>query len=222
MSTKVIYPLGWGSNWKNTEIKLSIQQLRKHCQDEIEIIVVGENPNIQGVNWIPNSPRGTKYNNVARNLLKGMEQAGNYVLMNDDFFVIKPFSFEDMPLYYDGLLADRINQINVNNAYHRVLKNSTTKYSDLNFAVHYPFPVRNWELFLQVLEQSLKKGISHRCVYGNQVDDKKEQKKDMKFFRNIGFSDFLEQVASCDWFSIGDGFLTQTNKNNLVKFLENE
>jgi len=222
MSIKVIYPLGWGSNWKNTEIKLSIQQLRKHCQDEIEIIVVGENPNIQGVNWIPNSPRGTKYNNVARNLLKGMEQSGNYVLMNDDFFCLKPFSFENMPLWYDGLLADRIAKINVNNAYHRVLKNSASKYSDLNFAVHYPFPVRNWDLFLGVLEQSLSKDISHRCVYGNQVEDQKEQKKDMKFYRKIGFSDFLDQVADCDWFSIGDGFITEMIKKNLIKFLENE
>jgi hypothetical protein len=222
----VIYPLGIGSRWANMEIKLSVEQIRKHSKEDLKIWIAGVDPKMDGTHFV-SQPKflNSKYRNVALNLKTGLEairadNSNDVVLMNDDFFCVKDFSFNEMPLYYGGLATEWRDKINVNNHYRKALTNSIKSPEDLNFAVHYPMPIRELDLFSDVLELALKGDYSIRILYGNASKDKKVELADKKFAKNLPFSEIEPNLAQLTWFSVGDQFMTNINREKIQVYLK--
>lgn len=210
----VLYPLGKTSHHNDFEIENSIRLLRKFSTDKLHIIVAGQVPENIDADEVIQLPKQimNRYKTVAYNLYNSLPEKFT-VLMNDDFFVTQEFSFKKMPLYFDGTIKQRLKQVWINRTYYNNLKNSSTDENDLNFAVHFPMPIRDPLLFRLILSNILQdekeEGISFRNLYGNSVDEKKEFKKDVKH------NTFRGAIDS-DWFSIGDAFLNEQGKKYIL------
>jgi hypothetical protein len=142
------------------------------------------------------------------------------IIMNDDFFAIKHFSFVNMPLWYDMTIHQRANKQGISETYKNNLINSMMLPDDLNFAVHFPMPVRRPDIFKKVLTRCYKRDrdISFRNTYGNQcrlLGDTIEQMDDLKLYEQYKLHEIVALLAGKTWFSIGDRFLTDQNKSIL-------
>lgn len=220
-----VYPLGNGSGWKDNELRLSINSLRKYT-DVSEIWVVGEKPRCEiDFFTISNKP---KYNAVpqivADNLITFISQVNpdKFVLMNDDFYCTRPTSLKKLPLYYDRLILERMSKPGISSKYKYTLEKSIRAKTDLNFGVHFPLPVRKVSIFIDCLKESIKtpNGCSFRNLYGNRVKDIQviEQRNDLKYCRHMADP---SEVLNNEWFSIGDEFLLPHCKAFLNKTFGN-
>jgi len=227
----IIYPLGTGSAWNDMEIRLSISSVRKFCTDpDIRIYVCGCPPpeDIEDIHFISVPKVSTsRYQIVPYNLLMAMNHIDSdelTIIMNDDFFAIKHFSFVNMPLWYDMTIHQRANKQGISETYKNNLINSMMLPDDLNFAVHFPMPVRRPDIFKKVLTRCYKRDrdISFRNTYGNQcrlLGDTIEQMDDLKLYEQYKLHEIVALLAGKTWFSIGDRFLTDQNKSILKHLL---
>jgi hypothetical protein len=100
----VVYILGSGSLVKNEEIRFSIRSLEENMLDLQNIYIIGEDPEIlSGVKIIPASDSSPdKWKNAYHKIILACtipEISEEFLLMNDDFFMIEPFSGAEFPFY---------------------------------------------------------------------------------------------------------------------------
>lgn len=220
---KFIYPLGKGSQWQDHELYLSMKSIISHSDITPEIIVIGEAPRFsKNLQDLPNfemvNMRIKKANSshiVAAHLLEYIQTNNlrEFILMNDDFLALKNFDPKSMPLYFDGTINQRIENAK-NIPYINVLKNSIFKDDDLNFAVHYPMPIRDISAFRYALKYTLNcnGGASFRNIYGNMVLNYEiaERIEDVKFYESSLLT--TEKLKDKSWLSLSDEILTTANK----------
>lgn len=228
MTIHLIYPLGDGSPWHDHEIRFSVASVRKHCTDpDIAIHICGMEPrqHIRDVEFI-SVPKisSSRYQIVAYNILMAITHIHPEmcVIMNDDFFAIRPFSFRDMPLYYDMSIEQRSVKPGISPAYRTNLLNSMRSIDDLNFAVHFPLPVRYVDIMKNVLHECRhKEAVSFRNLYGNRVIGKDTivQKQDIKLHNPMRIEEIITTLSGETWFSIGDKFLNNSGRTFLTRML---
>jgi len=94
----------------NEELRYSIRSVRKNFL-ESNVWLVGGKPDWYNGNFIPVENISSKFNNI-RNCIKqaalSKEISDDFILMNDDFFIIK--EIDSMPVLHGGLLQDRISR----------------------------------------------------------------------------------------------------------------
>jgi hypothetical protein len=111
----IVYVFKQSEDNDSEELRYSLRSLRNLKHDKVYI--VGEKPawlqNADHVNVEQNMVREgdipTKYKNVSKNLQAAAateEISDNFVFMNDDFFVMKPF--DSMPAFHWGPMRDVI------------------------------------------------------------------------------------------------------------------
>lgn len=203
-----VYPLGDGSKWENNELKISIALVKKHYQGNADFLVVGSRPNFK-VDFVENEIEGSRYQKSMSNIVKGLQVVGEpFVLMNDDFFCSKDFS--DIPLFWDMKVTERI-KLASSPIYSRFLERSISNVEDKNFAVHKPMMVEDLDLFLYMANIAIKRNCSVRILYGNHYGKNEKQEQDIKL---------KKKGAIGDWWSIGDQFLNQENKEWLKSLIQ--
>jgi hypothetical protein len=94
----------------NEELRYSIRSVAKNMPHE-NIVVVGGKPDWYTGKFIPvdSGSSTNKYENTKNNIRHIVESpdiSDDFVLMNDDFYVLKPI--DQVPYYHNGLLADKI------------------------------------------------------------------------------------------------------------------
>jgi hypothetical protein len=93
---------------ENEELRYSIRSVEKHLPRG-RIWVVGGKPDWYTGNHIPVKQEDSKYNNAIENIRAACESnriGTTIVLMNDDFFAIKPL--EDVPTYVGGFMVEKV------------------------------------------------------------------------------------------------------------------
>ena len=100
----VVYILGSGSLAQNKEIVYSLRSLETNMQDLRNVYVVGEAvPALPGVIHIPAKDlTDKKWKNAFYKIKKACaipDLSEEFLLMNDDFFMLEPFSGADWPYY---------------------------------------------------------------------------------------------------------------------------
>lgn len=100
----VVYILGSGSLVSNKEIKYSLRALETNMQDIRNVYVIGELvPDLPGVIHIPaTDPAKTKWQNAYLKIKKACslpDLSEEFLLMNDDFFMLEPFIGTEWPFY---------------------------------------------------------------------------------------------------------------------------
>jgi hypothetical protein len=164
----VLYYIGGGSMRHNIELRLSLRSLEKYGKNIDRVFIVGNKPEfLKNIEYIWVEDNGQWWEN-AFNKTKAAIKAGisdDFLLMNDDFFMLEEFDAEKYPFYYRGelpVISDReYTDVLLNTR--KVLKNEG--YNTKHFGVHCPMRI-NGEKYL-TLEKYFKEPVSARCLYGN-------------------------------------------------------
>ena len=220
---KVVYPLGNGSNWDDKELKYSINSLFKFT-NVTEIYIVGSIPRCELHEDVFILPFESNYKHsaqrVAHNLICFLDKVKptEFIVMNDDFFCNQLCNLNDLPLWYDKKISERLQKPGISSKYKYTLLKSIRDKEDLNFGVHFPLPVRHVDVFRESLKEAIQvtNGCSYRNIYGNKVKEMEniQQRNDLKFSKHTKTP---EDVLKYDWFSIGDEFLLPHCKRFIIE-----
>lgn len=185
----------------NEELRYSLRSIEKNFPNQT-VWVVGYKPNWYNGNFVPIEDISSKFNNIRIATLAICdikEISNNFILMNDDFFLLKPI--KRMPTFNGGLLANKIvryRQVAPTSAYSILLKQTFDylKYlgidNPIDYDLHVPMPMNKQKL-------SCLKGVtaSLRSVYGNVYGIKSKQITDVKTYSKNNYMKTL-QVENLD------------------------
>lgn len=173
----IVYILGQGSRWDNNEIRYSIRSVQENFPHR-RIFVVGILPPfLTGVVHVPaQDPHSNKLKNAMEKIRAAClisEVSDAFVLMNDDFFILKPTGGA-MPYYTEGSLEAYMERHSTHGGYYyqamgetrRLLKDA--KLPEKNFELHVPMIIEKAK-FLDMAEaiEWGRVGYLFRSVYGN-------------------------------------------------------
>lgn len=171
---------------ENEELRYSIRSIVKNANPD-NVWVVGGKPDWYTGKYLEVSDTGNKFENIT-NCYKALsslnELSEEFVLMNDDFYILNPIDrVENM---YDGLLSDKIdNHVSVNgmSAYARVLVKAKKQLiangveTPLCYDIHVPM----------VFNKTMLSYLNHdnnapRSTYGNMFNIGGKNIKDVKVY----------------------------------------
>ena len=165
----ILYYIGSGSHYNNQELRYSLRSLEKHCQDIGNVWIVGNRPHFLNDKvkylWVED---GDFWWHNAYVKTRAAIEAGisaDFLLMNDDFFILKDFVAAEYPYYHKGDMPDEAQ-----NKYQKVIVNTKRILRHLNkttwhYGVHCPIRI-NGEKYKK-LEMFYGEPVSARCLYGN-------------------------------------------------------
>ena len=171
----VLYILGRGSKHNDMEIRLSLRCLEKNADGLGRVFIVGNCPAwLQNVVHIPAEDTYVAESNAFQKILKACKTdiSDDFLLMNDDFFMLKPFCPDTYPHYTRGVLEhkqeDDPYSRSINKTRDFLLKYTKTP---LNYDIHCPMVLNKHRfLMLEGISESVKRddtGILCRSTYGN-------------------------------------------------------
>lgn len=169
----ILYYIGSGSSHNNRELLYSLRSLEAHCKDIDEVWVVGNKPSfLGGVNYLWVQDDGLWWQNAFRKTLAAINAgiSKEFLLMNDDFYMLKDFTAAKYPHYYKGQIPDipksQYQEVIVNTK--RILQREG--YTAKHFGVHCPMRIEGEkykELERFYNDQYFDEPVSARCLYGN-------------------------------------------------------
>jgi len=174
----------------NEELRYSIRSVLLSFP-EAKIWVVGGKPEWYSGNYVFLKQDDNKYANAVNNLkavCNTSEISDNFILMNDDFFIIK--KIKTIEQFYNGLLSakiDKFTKITGSSMYIRKLITTNNKLNKLGFTkpldyeLHVPMPMDKAGL-LYVLTQYPE--CLWRSMYGNLFNVEGSQMEDVKVYKN--------------------------------------
>jgi hypothetical protein len=171
----------------NEELRYSIRSVVKNTENP-NIWVIGGKPSWYIGNYIRSDQSKDKYENVVNSLNTIVNSDAipeDFILMNDDFYIIKPI--EKINTYHGGNFEKKV-EIFTENAkssyYTSMLINTNNTLKDLginnplDYAIHVPI-----EFNKQKLSTVIKPKLSIRTIYGNLFNIGGTKIDDVKFHR---------------------------------------
>ena len=193
----------------NEELRYSIRSVIKNMPSG-NIWVVGGKPDWYSGKHISVKQNLQKTKNAENNLLticNSKEISESFVLMNDDFFVVKPV--QSVEYYFGGTLEEKILQYqdfqptsfytrSLEQTYKRLLRLGIS--NPLDYELHVPMPMTK-----EKLAASMKGNSLWRSTYGNLFGVAGKQMKDVKvyasdkfFFKSYDYSSLEYPYISSD------------------------
>jgi hypothetical protein len=180
----------------NEELRYSLRSLLKNAPDG-RVWLVGGKPEWYIGDFIPVRGTSHKYNNARNNLSRVVSSndiSEEFVLMNDDFFIVKPV--DSIVTYYGGLLTDKINRYKQQpgaGAYNSLLM-ATYKAmrkrginAPLDYELHMPMAMTKTGLSV-----ALETNVLWRSAYGNLFRVGGQQSTDVKYYgsssKRVGYA----------------------------------
>lgn len=172
---------------ENEELRYSIRSLVENFPDS-KITVVGGAPSWYSGRLIKVKDTNNKFENINKcyEEICGMSDIENFILMNDDFFILK--NPESINAYYDGSIDEKITRhISYfgSSKYTRILSHVNKKLkkmgikSPINYDVHMPM-LFNKNNLSSVVSSSL----APRSMYGNIFSVGGEKIEDPKVYKH--------------------------------------
>lgn len=201
----VVYILGPSIWMSNQELRYSLRSLRHLNHSRVHF--VGAAPEwAANVNYIYNRQRGTKYDNSRNNITviaNHPDISDDFILMNDDFFILEPFSRP--PLFNRGPLATLLDtKLPFNNYWIRG-KNALDALTDrgianpLCFETHTPAVLNKTTLKKYLDDGSIRPDQFLRTMYFNLTGEQGTFRFDVKI-------DDFEKGYAKDFVSTSDRF----------------
>jgi len=172
---------------ENEELRYSIRSAVKNIPHN-KIWVVGGKPDWYIGPHISVKQLETKYTNVGNNQIAAFSSeliSEDIVLMNDDFFVIRPI--DKIKTYHNGPMIDTIKSFRrsgINSSYvrkldytRRVLRKKFGIQNALSYELHVPMPATK-----SSMREVIKLGVASRSAYGNIYGVGGEAMRDVKFY----------------------------------------
>lgn len=205
----------------NPDLLYSLRSVSKYCNFR-NIWIAGHCPSwVTNVKVIPVPQGDSKYRNSTANLLaacKTPEITDDFILMNDDFFALRPIEdWEESLNKTQSTLIEHwiyLTKTQPTSPYRREFRNT------YNFLREQGKPVANWELHIpfilnkrnflmlcsmsEIIEYRQRHDIfMKRSIYKNYFppENKPTYMKDVKLFLN---EDVSERFDNSDWLSVRD------------------
>lgn len=195
----------------NEELRYSLRSVVKNAAHN-NIWVVGNKPDWYVGNYIEVNGIGNKFDNTTNcyKILPSIKELSeDFVLMNDDFFILK--QIDNVPIFYDGTLNDKINNhvdINGLSQYARVLIKARKELikkgikEPLCYDIHLPM------VFNKTLLSNMEyNNNAPRSTYGNIYKIGGKEIKDVKIYKN-------DKAINIDGLSF---ISSEDNSFNLIK-----
>jgi hypothetical protein len=175
---------------ENEELRYSIRSVLLSFP-EAKVWVVGGKPKWYSGNHVFLEQNNNKYVNAVNNLkavCNTPDISDNFILMNDDFFIIK--KIETIEQFYNGLLSEKIDKfikITGSSMYIKKLITTNNKLNKLGFTkpldyeLHVPMPMHKAGL-LYILNEYPE--CLWRSMYGNLFNVGGSQMEDVKVYKN--------------------------------------
>lgn len=172
----------------NEELRYSIRSVLQNTPAE-NVWVIGGKPKWYNGNFVEVKDGHNKFDNIKNciaTISKTDEISDDFVLMNDDFFIVK--EIDAMPNYHGGYLQDKVNEYTKLNpgSYYTKLLDKTLKYlqkigyqNPIDYDIHTPMIMNKDNLSIAV-----QKPHSIRSVYGNMFDIGGTKITDVKVYHN--------------------------------------
>lgn len=222
MKTSIIFPLGNGSRWNDTELRYSLRGIEQHLSNYGEVFVIGERPSFLSNNiiHIP-ATDGDKTYNKERNIYTKIMAACNdprvsddFLFMNDDHFLLSNYRADQFPYYFDGMLGD----VSSVSDYRYTLHNTKSVLGvDVPcFDVHTPI-VYNKRLFqlLSCYDWSVKFGYCIKTAYCARAGVAGKPYQDLKIKDPLTTDQIKELIKGRDCFSVDN----QAREGGLLQVL---
>lgn len=199
----ILYPIKKTESF-NEELRYSFRSLQNISHNKV--IIVGDLPswvNQETVYYIPTEKLPNRYETTTNNIkcaCQNKELSEDFILMNDDFFIMKPIKEKDL-LLNRGLMKDVVHY------YHKV-RHCLTNYdrnvekamkelkdmgfeNPISFELHTPI-ILNKEKFLSIVGKITTESL-HTCkrsVYGNYFIADSKTIEDVKILSHFNISTF--------------------------------
>jgi hypothetical protein len=156
---------------ENEELRYSIRSIVKNLPYD-HLWLAGYKPSWYTGNFFSVANTTTKYENIRltlKTITENNKISDDFILMNDDFFVIKPV--DNIETFHGGLLIDKINRYKelVGPNRYVSLLNKTYKFlinqgieNPLDYDIHTPMPMNK-----EKLSKIIDKRHFPRSLYGN-------------------------------------------------------
>ena len=202
----------------NEELRYSIRSV-VYSFPEARIWVVGGKPDWYSGYYIEVDQSRNKYTNALNNLLEicnSKDISDTFVLMNDDFFILK--KIKEIKNFYGGFLLDKINRyqnINATSTYIKKLILTDNKMrakgieNPLDYELHVPMIMEKNKLQNVITKYSL---CLWRSAYGNIYNIGGDQIEDVKMYYNKKYNNRSTKLNKESIF-----ISTEDNSFNLIK-----
>ena len=190
----VLYILGYGSTMYDWEIRLSLRTLNKNAKNIDRVFIVGKRPAF--VKDVIHIPCGDPYQPSNNHFLKVFAAidgniSENFLLMNDDFYMMKTFDVEKYPYFVRGKMELIENPSTYQKMLNRTLNYLKDKGYDpvWHYGCHCPI-IYNKEKFntLRPIFEQVKHdliGLSPRILYGNMFVKRHRTIQDPKMHEDV-------------------------------------
>lgn len=217
-----------GSHWQDNELRYSLRSLNQNVKDVRKVFVIGHKPAFLSDKVI-HVPHEDIYMNKARNIMAKAKRAAedtrisqNFMLWNDDYFAIHPFSAKDYPYYYK---CDLEHTIRINHGEYKLHCEATLKtlkereLDYKNFDAHYPIIYNKAKLksMISCFDWNIPFGYILRSMYCNFYRIEGEFNLDCKTNSQMARPHIPKIVESNHFMSIGDNALNAAFREYLEK-----
>jgi len=156
---------------ENEELRYSIRSVYSYTSNP-RIVLFGHKPSWYTGEYVPISEGRSKFTNIHNAVAKISQSekiSNSFVLMNDDFFLLK--NFDDTAIYNGGMLKDKIKiykSLSTNLAYVNMLEKTYSGLQNLgiknpiDYDIHVPFRMEK-----NILKETIKHKTLYRSTYGN-------------------------------------------------------
>jgi len=209
----------------NEELRYSIRSVMQNFPDP-NIWVVGGKPRWYIGNYIQVPQTNDKYTNMYENwdtILRSKQIKPNFVLMNDDFYLIKPIT--KIPVYHGGDLLDKVQtyeRLETGYGYTKKLRFTYELIKDLfadepiDYDLHVPITFSKTKL-AKIFDKT-QTDLLWRSVYGNCFAIGGEQLPDVKVYtRGAMKKNSYKPTADSVWLSSDDHSFKFKIKNIIKK-----
>lgn len=216
----LVYPLGSGSRHQDAELKFSLLSARRYLRNLGTIFVIGSHPRFEAstvsfVHIPAEDPTQDSQQNTRAKLkaiCRDDRVSEKFLLLNDDFFLLREFEAENFPYYTDGSLAEQIKKRSVGpdgvylssmRATDRLLQSRGQ--TTFNFELHCPFLYERSKLgtLLDTLDVP-ECGYLLRSLYGNTFEVERTLHEDCKLHPYLNFNQITGWTAALDFFSTSE------------------
>ena len=221
----ILYTLGDGSNWGDSELKYSLRSVARFCRGVGDVYLVGTHkPAFVGerVKFLKIAQKKDAARNVQDSISAAIEHfgLGHFLLSSDDHFYVKPADFENYPYYTKGILPREFvpNHFG-SDVYTRTLMN-TRKLLELaglpfvNYGHHINVHITAdaWRKAAPIWEiaSEMRYGVSVRSVVNNIINPQNAvPRKDCKIMHAKNTEDIKAQIGDSECFSIYDSAISE-------------
>lgn len=220
----------------NNDLRYSLRSIAKFYPEN-KVWIVGYKPSwVKNVNYLPVKQSEDKWKNSINNILAACECkdiSKDFILMNDDFFMIKPLvPIEMIGNTSLGLLTNTIKKYTKKSPWFDAFPQIQVLLKELNipepyydYEAHLPLQI-NKKKFLEVMSlpeviefMKTSKILHKRTLYKNYDKPKSITVLPADAKINIAHDDSNKRVDICGWLSVYDGQIGNTKFYNLNSML---